>query len=65
MKGLSRKLIAFGAVALTAVSSFAATTSPTVKMPTPDYTNFYAGVGVVLGVSLVVMLAKRLKHYFR
>ena len=36
-----------------------------ITMPTPDYTDFYAGVGVVLGVSLVVMLAKRIKYFFR
>jgi hypothetical protein len=36
-----------------------------ITMPDPDYTDFYAGVGVVLGVSLVVMLAKRIKSFFR
>ena len=36
-----------------------------ITMPTPDYTDFYAGVGVVLGITVVVMLAKRLKGFFR
>jgi hypothetical protein len=64
MKKLSKKAIAGLLVLGSTVPMFAAT-SPTIKMPTPDYTNFYAGVGVVLGVSLVVMLAKRIKHFFR
>jgi len=70
MKWLSKKLIAFGAVLGSTIPAFAAGTttaasSPTITMPTPDYTNFFAGVGVVLAVSLVVMLAKRIKHFFR
>jgi len=36
-----------------------------IDMPTPDYTDFNAGVGVVLGVVLSIMLAKRLKGFFR
>jgi len=36
-----------------------------IEMPTPDYTDFYAGVGVVLGISVVVMLARKLKGFFR
>ena len=67
MKGLSKKLIGLGSLGLTAVSAFAATTgsSATIPMPSPNYTDFFAGVGVVLGVTLTVMLAKRLKHFFR
>jgi len=60
MKKLT-KFLPLGLVVL-GTSAFA---DGNVTMPTPDYTDFYAGVGVVLGVSLVVMLAKRLKHYFR
>ncbi len=41
-------------------SAFAAITPPT-----PDYTDFEAVVGVSLAVSLVVMLAKRAKGFFR
>ena len=67
MKKLSKKLVAFGAVLSSVIPAFAATTgsSPSITMPTPDYTNFFAGVGVVIAVSLTVMLAKRLKHFFR
>ena len=65
MKKLSKRLVALGAVLGSIAPAFAATTSSTITMPTPDYTNFFAGVGVVLGVSLTVMLAKRLKHFFR
>ena len=63
MKGLSKRLVAFGAVLGSVIPAFA--DGSTITMPTPDYTNFYAGVGVVLGVSVVVMLAKRLKSFFR
>jgi len=67
MKKLSKKLVAAGSVLVSVIPAFAATTtsSPTIQMPTPDYTNFFAGVGVVLAVSLTVMLAKRIKHFFR
>jgi len=68
MKGLSKKLVAVGSVLVSVIPAFAAdttTSSPTIQMPTPDYTNFFAGVGVVLAVSLTVMLAKRIKHFFR
>ncbi|GAX87357.1 hypothetical protein LNAT_P0652 [Lebetimonas natsushimae] len=60
MKKLA-KLLPLG-LAVLGTSAFA---DPNITMPTPDYTDFYAGVGVVLGVSLVVMLAKRIKHFFR
>ena len=48
---------AFAAVTPTAVATY--------SVPTPDYTNFYAGVGVMLGVALTVMLARRLKGFIR
>jgi hypothetical protein len=47
---------------LLVVSAFA---DSNIDMPEPDYTDFYAGAGVVLGISVVVMLAKRLKSFFR
>jgi len=66
MKKLSKKLVAAGSVLVSVIPAFAASSSsPTIQMPTPDYTNFFAGVGVVLAVSLTVMLAKRIKHFFR
>ena len=56
-----KKLLAgLSVLGLGAISSFAGITAPT-----PDYTDFEAIVGVVLGVSLVVMLAKRAKSFFR
>ena len=62
MKKLSRKLLTAGLVLASALPAFA---DGNITMPTPDYTDFYAGVGVVLGISVVVMLAKRLKGFFR
>jgi hypothetical protein len=32
---------------------------------TPDYSNFNAAVGLVLAVSIVIMLARRAKSFFR
>ena len=55
------KLLLLGSIIAT--SAFA--DGGNITMPTPDYTDFYAGVGVVIGVSLVVMLAKKLKLFFR
>ena len=67
MKGLFQKAkgkVLVGAGLLMAGSSaFAATTH--ITQPTPDYTDFYATVGTVLGVVTVVMLAKRAKGFFR
>ncbi|BCD60034.1 MULTISPECIES: hypothetical protein [unclassified Nitratiruptor] len=57
---MKKVLAGLSALTLGAISSFAAITPPT-----PDYTDFEAVVGVVLGVSLVVMLAKRAKGFFR
>jgi hypothetical protein len=54
------KLLPLGLVIL-GTSAFA----DNITMPEPDYTDFYAGVGVVLAISVVVMLAKRLKGFFR
>ncbi len=44
-----------GTVAANAATAYA--------VPKPDYTNFFNGVGVVLGVSLTVMLARKLKGF--
>ena len=62
-RSISRFLTGALVLGSTAVSAFAE--NPSIKMPKPDYTNFYAGVGVVLAISVVVMLSKRLKHFFR
>lgn len=61
-KTFSKKLVGLGVLALSAVSAFA---DGNITMPEPDYTDFYAGVGVVLGIAVVVMLARRLKGFFR
>ena len=56
-----------GGIALalgSSVGAFAGTTA-TYAIPTPNYTNFYAGVGVMLGVALTVMLARKLKGFIR
>ena len=48
---------------LAAVSSFADTVYG--ADITPDYTDFKAAVGLVLGVVLTFMIAKRAKGFFR
>ena len=48
---------------LAAVSSFADTVYG--ADITPDYTDFKAAVGLVLGVVLTIMIAKRAKGFFR
>ena len=48
---------------LAAVSSFADTVYG--ADITPDYTDFKAAVGLVLGITVVIMLAKRVKGFFR
>ena len=48
---------------LAAVSSFADTVYG--ADITPDYTDFKAAVGLVLGVALTIMIAKRAKGFFR
>ena len=62
--GKMKKLAKFLPLGLLALGTFAFADG-NITMPTPDYTDFYAGVGVVLGISVVVMLAKRLKGFFR
>ena len=48
---------------IAAVSSFADTVYG--ADINPDYTDFKAAVGLVIGVVLTVMLAKRAKSFFR
>ena len=52
-------LVALGSIA------FAEDGGATITMPTPDYTNFYAAVGLALGVTLTVMLARKAKSFLR
>ena len=60
---LNKKLATAVALGLSSVGAFAATAN--IKVPTPDYTDFYSIAGVAIGVSLVVMLAKRAKSFLR
>lgn len=58
-----KKIIATGSALLVAGTSAFATASVTV--PTPDYTDFYAIVGVALGVAMIVMLARKGKSFLK
>nr|WP_316722102.1 hypothetical protein [Sulfurospirillum sp. 'SP'] len=55
-----KSLRSLGIAALCSVGAFAA---GNVTVPTPDYTDFYSIVGVGLGVTLVVMLARKGKSF--
>ena len=58
---MKKNILAIGGSILVAgQSAFAAATY---AVPTPDYTNFFTGVGVVLGISVTVMLARKLKGF--
>lgn len=59
MKKIITTLMALG---LGAVSAFA---TANVTVPTPDYTDFYAIVGVALGVTLIVSLARKGKSFLK
>lgn len=50
------------AIVVAGQSAFA---SASYSVPTPEYTDFFAGVGVILGVSMTVMLARKLKSFIR
>jgi len=63
MKKLGRLPVVVGALGLSAISAFADTVYG--ADITPDYTDFKAAVGLVLGIVVVVMLAKRAKGFFR
>lgn len=56
-----------GKVAASAVvlGTSAANAAATVTVPTPDYTTFYSVVGVGLGVTLIVGLARKSKGFLR
>ena len=50
----------------TVLGTTAANATPTaVTVPTPDYTTFYSVVGVGLGVTLIVGLARKSKGFLR
>ena len=55
-----KKIIALGASMFCTVGAFAA-----VAVPTPDYTDFYLIVGVALGVTLIVGLARKGKSFLK
>lgn len=60
-KTVGKKVVAGGAaVTVMAGNAMAA---GNVTVPTPDYTDFYAIVGVGLGVTLIVMLARKGKSF--
>jgi len=63
MKKLSKLPIILGSLGLSAISAFADQVYG--KDINPDYTNFYAAAGLVIGVSMVMMLTRRAKSLFR
>jgi len=63
MKRLSKLPVVVGALGLSAISAMADTVYG--ADITPDYTDFKAAVGLVLGIVVVIMLAKRAKSFFR
>ena len=63
MKNFKARLLTAGVAITSGIGAFASSAS--YSIPTPDYTNFYAGVGVMLGVALTVMLARKLKGFIR
>lgn len=56
-----KKFLAIVASGFCAVGAFAAN----VVVPTPDYTDFYLIVGVALGVTLIVGLARKGKSFLK
>ena len=48
---------------ITALASVGAFASSNFTVPTADYTDFYKIVGLAIGVTLVVMLAKKAKAF--
>lgn len=57
-----KKIIALGASMFCTVGAFAV---GNVTVPTPDYTDFYLIVGVALGVTLIVGLARKGKSFLK
>jgi phosphohistidine swiveling domain-containing protein len=60
-KSNAKKIVVAGATLGSTVASAAAT----VTVPTPDYTTFYSVVGVGLGVTLIVGLARKSKGFLK
>lgn len=58
MKNFMGKIAAVCALVTAAVPAFAA---GTVSMPAVDLTDFYAAVGIILGVSVAVMIVKKVR----
>lgn len=56
-----KKIIALGASMFCTVGAFAAN----VVVPAPDYVDFYLIVGVALGVTLIVGLARKGKSFLK
>ena len=49
----------------TVLGGTVANASASYSVPAPDYTDFFAGVGVMLGVAMTIMLARKLKGFIR
>lgn len=62
MKRFIKSVIGAGASLAVAAPAFAA---GNLTMPTVDYTDFYAGGALILGVAVTVMLVKRVKGLIR
>jgi len=62
MKNLFGKLVLAASLSLAAVPAFAAST---LTMPTIDLTDFYAAVTLILGVSVAVMIVRRVRAQIR
>lgn len=61
VKSNAKKVVATATIAGGTVANAAASYS----VPAPDYTDFFAGVGVMLGVAMTIMLARKLKGFIR
>ena len=62
MKSFGKKLTGLSVLILGALPALADTH---ITQPEPDYDDFYATVGTVLAISVVIMLARRAKGFFR
>ena len=60
---MNKKILTLGSTILVAGQSAFAAASYSV--PAPDYTDFFAGVGVMLGVAMTIMLARKLKGFIK
>lgn len=59
---MTKKIVAIGASMFATVGAFAV---GNVVVPVPDYTDFYLIVGVALGVTLIVGLARKGKGFLK